>query len=122
MHACQGPPPPPLRGVQGRNLDVPYVVLIPITRLMCHYNPSAGSQHWRPRIQPYLTARRGPCLSRQGLTVLDSMEIALFASAGLLNSTIPQPLDVPSSCCKIRHVYVMGSPALQAPYCDRFYK
>ena len=31
--------------------------------------------------------------------MLDSMEIALRASATELNSTMPHPLDVPSSCC-----------------------
>ena len=58
--------------------------------------------------------------SRQALTVLDSMEIALFASAGLLNSTIPQPLDVPSSCCRMAFVYVNWQPCCTGTLVDTF--
>ena len=32
--------------------------------------------------------------------MLDIMEMALRASATELNSTMPHPLDVPSSCCR----------------------
>ena len=47
------------------------------------------------------------------LTVLDSIEMALRASATELNSTMPHPLEVPSSCCDRTHTLALAylSPA-----------
>ncbi len=45
--------------------------------------------------------RSRKCTQKEVLTVLDSVEMALRASAMLLNSTMPQPFEDPSSCCNV---------------------